>query len=163
MKFGTFVPITPKPKILALALALCVISPPAIGKASEHQVSKAIEHAKDATVGILQHEEGLPRSQATKNYFSVRGTGVHIRDGYILTARHAVQKTQTRNPGTWNNITVITEDLQEMPAVLTGVNAFMDIAVYRVTHQEGISMLNSITFSAWPLDMEKKILLSVTP
>jgi len=145
MASGTFTPITSKSKILVVALALCFSAPPAMGEVPDHQLSKAIERAKAATVGILRHVEDSP-SQATQRHFSVRGTGVHIRDGYILTASHAVKGTERGKPVIPNNITVLTEDLQELPAVLTGVNVFLDIAVYRVNHQEGTSRLGSIPF-----------------
>ncbi len=138
-------PITLKPPILIVVLALCFSAPPAMGEVPDHQLSKAIERAKAATVGILRHVEDSP-SQATQRHFSVRGTGVHIRDGYILTASHAVKGTERGKPVIPNNITVLTEDLQELPAVLTGVNAFLDIAVYRVNHQDGTSRLGSIPF-----------------
>ncbi len=145
MASGTFTPITSKSKILVVVLALCIAAAPAMGEVPDHQLSKAIERAKAATVGILRHVEDSP-SQATQRHFSVRGTGVHIRDGYILTASHAVKGTERGKPVIPNNITVLTEDLQELPAVLTGVNAFLDIAVYQVNHQEGTSRLGSISF-----------------
>jgi len=145
MASGTFTPITSKSKILVVVLALCIAAAPAMGEVPDHQLSKAIERAKAATVGILRHVEDSP-SQATQRHFSVRGTGVHIRDGYILTASHAVKGTERGKPVIPNNITVLTEDLQELPAVLTGVNVFLDIAVYRVNHQEGTSRLGSIPF-----------------
>ena len=138
-------PITLKPPILIVVLALCFSASPAMGEVPDHQLSKAIERAKAATVGILRHVEDSP-SQATQRHFSVRGTGFHIRDGYILTASHAVEGTERGKPVIPNNITVLTEDLQELPAVLTGVNAFLDIAVYRVNHQDGTSRLGSIPF-----------------
>lgn len=145
MASGTFSPIRSKSQIHVVVLALCIAAVPAMGEVPDHQLSKAIERAKAATVGILRHVEDSP-SQATKRHFSVRGTGVHIRDGYILTASHAVKETERGKPVIPNNITVLTEDLRELPAVLTGVNAFLDIAVYRVNHQEGTSRLGSIPF-----------------
>ncbi len=145
MASGTFSPITSKSQIHVVVLALCIAAAPAMGEVPDHQLSKAIERAKAATVGILRHVEDSP-SQATKRHFSVRGTGVHIRDGYILTASHAVKGTERGKPVIPNNITVLTEDLQELPAVLTGVNAFLDIAVYQVNHQEGTSRLGSNSF-----------------
>ena len=108
---GTFTPLISKSQILVVVLALCIAAAPAMGEVPDHQLSKAIERAKAATVGILRHVEDSP-SQATKRHFSVRGTGVHIRDGYILTASHAVKGTERGKPVIPNNITVLTEDLQ---------------------------------------------------
>jgi len=102
-------------------------------QSAEHRVAGGIERAKRATVGILQPEGPDARGLAGQGRFSVRGTGFHVRDGYIVTARHAVEQEEGGKSTIPKEIRVLTTDLEEFPAALTGVNAFLDIAVYRIS------------------------------
>ena len=95
-----------------------------------------IQHATRATVGILK-ETSQPPLEATKATFAVRASGVHIRDGYILTAQHGVKGGTTERPLIAENIRVLTGTLEEFPAHLIGVSAFLDIAVYRIDFDQG--------------------------
>lgn len=96
-----------------------------------HMFSSGIDRAKRATVGILSGQEETS-SRGAQPHFSIRASGVHLRDGYILTARHAVTQVRGGRSTVPREITVLTGDLDELPAVLTGVNGFLDIAVYQV-------------------------------
>src|SRR5574341_368920 len=98
-----------------------------------NRFATGIERAKRATVGILQPESSDARGPTLQGRFSLRGTGFHMRDGYIVTARHAVEHEETGKSTIPKEIRILTTDLEEFPAALTGMNAFLDIAVYRVS------------------------------
>ncbi len=120
-----------------------------IGAVSENvitaDVAREIEIAKHATVGILKFD---PDSEniAIKTHFSVRGTGVHLHDGYILTARHAVERTEGGKRIIPKEVSILTDTLEELPATFIGVNAFLDIAVYRINAKENSLGLKPIPF-----------------
>lgn len=115
--------------VVAAAFLLGGASVPA--EPGEPRWSSGIERATGATVGILK-EAQAPSGQTEAPRLSVRGSGVHIRDGYIVTARHAVERDGGGGPAIPKEITVLTAAMDELPARLTGVNAFLDIAVYRI-------------------------------
>src|SRR3569832_220721 len=52
---------------------------------------EAFLRARHVTVGILAetHDQRMPEKPGK---VVVRGTGFHLRDGYVITARHAVEK-----------------------------------------------------------------------
>jgi serine protease Do len=126
--------------LAAGVLGLAAISP-ARGDQPGSPDSGMIEQAKQATVGILQDAQGTD-NQARQGHFSVRGTGFHIGDGYIVTARHAVERDEEGKKVIPGRIMLLTTDLDELPATLTGMNAFVDIAVYRV-NVAGLSPLRA--------------------
>ena len=111
--------------------------------------SSKIEQAKRATVGILQNSEDM-ESQATKTHFSIRGSGFHLRNGYIATARHAVERQEGGKTVIPKEISIITETLEEVPAKLIGVNAFVDMAVYQVDSQWASVSLGKASFAQEP-------------
>ena len=88
--------------------------------------------AKQATVGILEDTQDQ-RTPEKPGKIVVRGTGFHLRDGYVITARHAAEK---HNPSTGTiiqkHVRMLTSDLNELPADLVGDSAFMDVVIYRV-------------------------------
>lgn len=93
-----------------------------------------IERAKRATVGILQEnqeQQGAPN----QGKFSLRASGFHLRDGYIVTAHHAVERDEGGREPIPQEIRILTTDLEELTAALTGVSAFLDIAVYRIKEE----------------------------
>ena len=47
----------------------------------------------ESRVGILEDTQD-PRAPEKPGKIKIRGTGFHLHDGYIVTARHAVEKTQ---------------------------------------------------------------------
>lgn len=122
---------------------LAMILSPVLSSADTVDIdfSGRIEQAKRATVGILQVSEDIDK--ATKTHFSVRGSGFHLRDGYIVTARHAVERQQGGKTVIPKEISVLTPMLEEFPATLVGVNAFLDMVVYRVDIREGSSLGNA--------------------
>lgn len=117
--------------IAVCALAMLVV--PAIGMAEslDRGALNGIQQAKRATVGVLQPGEDSQR-QVGKAHFVMRGTALHLRDGYLLTARHVAEQDEAGRRVLAKQITVLTADLDEVSAVLVGVNAFLDLAVYRL-------------------------------
>jgi serine protease Do len=92
------------------------------------------ERAKRATVGILEDTQD-PRTPEKPGKIVVRGTGFHLRDGYLVTARHAVERNSPSGPILPTHIRVITTDLHELPAQIVGESAYVDVVVYRIADQ----------------------------
>ena len=115
---------------IVVALMCCSLC---FGSAEAGQsLSDRIEASKLATVGVLQAGEDL-RSPASKTHFTMRGTAVHLRDGFIVTARHVVEKDDNGRKVVPNQITVMTAALEEAAASLVGGSAFLDLAVFQIT------------------------------
>lgn len=91
----------------------------------------AVDRAKRATVGVLQPGEDR-ESPASKTHFTMRGTGVHLSDGYLVTARHVVERDEEGRKVVPKQITVMTTDLEEADATLVGGSAFLDVVIYRM-------------------------------
>jgi serine protease Do len=122
----------------ALAAACIVLSAlPGHAEPSDRQPTTAIEQAMRATVGILA-ETPADRESGFQGRLSIRGSGVHLRDGYIMTARHAVEHDQGSKKALPKEIFVLTHDLAELPAHLVGGSAYLDIVLYRIgeTHRD---------------------------
>ena len=107
----------------------------------------ALDRAKLATIGVLEDTQDQ-RTPDKPGKILVRGTGFHLRDGYIVTARHAAEK-QDVTTGTviQKQIHVLTTDLHEIPADLVGDSAFMDVVVYRVAEAHRAKLLASVSFA----------------
>ncbi|MCP9449574.1 MAG: S1C family serine protease [Nitrospira sp.] len=127
-----------KPSVVFLRLMIIggVLLPSPQLQAEQSQLNQsAFLRAKQATVGILADTQD-PRMPDVPGKLVVRGTGFHLKDGYIVTARHAAEKYE---PATGSvipqQIRILTDNLHELPAVLVGENAFMDVVVYRVPQE----------------------------
>ncbi len=118
--------------IFIAGVAAIVAAGSALAATMDQKSASGIEQAKRATVGILQPGEDA-QSPGSKAHFTMRGTGVHLRDGYILTAQHVVERDEEGKTVLPKQITIMTTELEEAVATLTGGNAFLDIAVYRVS------------------------------
>ncbi len=125
--------------------AVLVGTAPTLALAVDQSLASRIEQAKHATVGILRQDQDVS-SEATRAHFSVRGSGFHIRDGYIVTARHAVKREEGGKTVIPKEITVLTGELDELPAVLIGINGFLDLAVYRIRSDGASTLLSSAPF-----------------
>jgi serine protease Do len=105
-------------------------------------------HAKQATVGILEDTQDQ-RMPEKPGKIVVRGTGFHLRDGYVITARHAAEK---HDPSTGTiiqkHVRILTADLNELPADLVGDSAFMDVVIYRVAEQHRSKLQAGTAFAA---------------
>ena len=104
--------------------------------------------ARQATVGILEDTQDQ-RTPEKPGKIVVRGTGFHLRDGYVITARHAAEK---HDPSTGTiiqkHVRILTTDLNELPADLVGDSAFMDVVIYRVAEQHRSKLQAGTAFAA---------------
>lgn len=104
------------------------------------------QRARQVTVGILAdtQDERMP-TKAGK--VAVRGTGFHLRDGYVVTARHAAEKHDpTTGTIIQKRIRILTNDLHELPADLVGDSAFMDVVLYRVAEPHRSKLQTGTSF-----------------
>ncbi len=109
-------------------------------------LAQTVEQAKRATVGIV-NATGEDTQTEYRRGFSIRGTGVHLKDGYIVTARHAVEREKGSSPVVPREITVLTQELAELPAQLIGDSAYVDVVLYRVTEASRSQLLGAVSFS----------------
>ncbi len=126
----------PCPRLTSLLAALlwCLVTGPVLADSPSPLLGDVLERATRATVGIL-NDPGEVKDSDRQNRFSIRGTGFHLRDGYIVTARHAVERNEMGQTMIPTRINVMTTDLHELPAELQGDSAYMDVVVYRVAEQ----------------------------
>ena len=108
-----------------------------------------IEHAKRATVGILEDTQD-PRVPDKPGKLRIRGTGFHLHDGYIVTARHAVEKNSPTGHIVPKVIHVLTTDLHELVAQIVGESAFLDVVVYRVNQKDRPVLEAATAFATEP-------------
>lgn len=120
---------------------------PALGGSSSPAVTDIFERTKRATVGILEDTQD-PRTSEKPGKIAVRGTGVHLRDGYVVTARHAVERNSPSGPTLPSHVRLITTDLHELPAQLVGESAYLDVVVYRITEETRPLMTATVPFAA---------------
>ncbi len=119
-------------RLLWCLLFSATVALPGVSPAhAEAQPVSAIEPARQATVGIL-NETPTERDSGYQGRLSIRGTGVHLRDGFIVTARHAVERDQGSKKVLPKSILVFTDGLAELPAHLVGGSAYLDIVLYRI-------------------------------
>lgn len=95
-------------------------------------IHDAVEQAKLATVGILQSDQPDTSENDHGMPVSIRGSGIHIGQGVIVTARHAVERSEGGKVVVPESIHVVTDDLLELPAIRQGANAYLDVAVYQL-------------------------------
>ena len=124
------------PIILSLAAAFLLWTASGIAQDTDDRFSRGTEKAKRATVGILDVRRA---DQTGPSHFIPQGSGFHIGGGYIITARHVTDRDETGRLLSPKEVRVMTTELDELSATLIGVNAFLDIAVYRMT-PEGIGL-----------------------
>jgi serine protease Do len=107
----------------------------------------ALLRAKQVTVGILvdTQDQRMP-DKAGK--VIVRGTGFHLRDGYIVTARHAAEQFELATGAVIpRQVRILTTDLHELPAELVGDSAFMDVVIYRVSEPHRSKLQTGTSFA----------------
>ncbi|MFO0779953.1 MAG: S1C family serine protease [Nitrospira sp.] len=104
------------------------------------------QRARQVTVGILADTQD-ERTPAKPGKVAVRGTGFHLRDGYVVTARHAAEKHDpTTGTLLQKRIRILTNDLHELPADLVGDSAFMDVVLYRVAEPHRSKLQTGTSF-----------------
>jgi len=106
----------------------------------------AIEQAKFATVGILQ-SDAMSTDPVYGAPVKIRGSGIHLGQGVILTARHAVERSEGGKRVVPEVIRVLTDDLRELPATRQGANAYLDVAVYKLQGEESDWPISSVRFT----------------
>jgi serine protease Do len=116
--------------VVAILSGICSYASAETGTQAE-----VIEHAKRATVGILEDTQD-PRTPDKPGKIKIRGTGFHLHDGYIVTARHAVEKTSPTGHIVPKVIQVLTTDLHELVAQIVGESAYLDVVVYRLNQKD---------------------------
>src|SRR5262245_25069796 len=133
----------------ALLATVAMMLPGLPSGASLETTSQAdtIERAKKATVGILEDTQD-PRTPDKPGKIKIRGTGFHLHDGYIITARHAVEKNSPTGHVVPKVIHVLTTDLHELVAQIVGDSAFLDIVVYRLNQKDRPVLDVSTAFAA---------------
>ena len=109
--------------------------------------AEVIERAKRATVGILEDTQD-PRTPDKPGRIKIRGTGFHLKDGYIVTARHAVEKSSPTGHIVPKIIHVLTTDLHELVAQIVGESAYLDVVVYRLNQKDRPVLDVSTAFAA---------------
>lgn len=114
---------------------------------AETGTGETFDRAKRATVGILEDTQD-PRTPEKPGKIAIRGTGVHLHDGYIVTARHAVEKNSPSGAIVRKQIRIMTTDLHELPAQLVGESAYLDVVLYRVPEQHRAILSAATPFAA---------------
>ncbi|WP_447971393.1 S1C family serine protease [Nitrospira sp. M1] len=125
---------------------LCISMDGIGGEAWSSELHDAVEQAKHATVGILRHNSDEMSQQSVQSQFAIRGSGVHLGEGYILTARHAVERTRGGKAEVPQAIHVLTDGLAELSAHLIGVNRFLDVALYQLDEDSYAGDLPFVSF-----------------
>lgn len=129
-----------------IAISALTVSP-ASSTGQDSEISRVYERAKLATVGILEDTQD-PRTPDKPGKITVRGTGFHLRDGYIVTARHAVEKHTTSGTIIPKIIHVLTTDLHELVAQNVGDSAYLDVVVYRLNKRDRPILSTNAPFSS---------------
>ena len=105
----------------------------------------AVTQARQGTVGILKRAPSSSTDPGQRG-FSVKGSGVYLGDGYILTSRHVTQRHEGGNTVDPPHVSLISGELEEVTASLVGVNQFLDVAVYRMAQPAIPRSLSARTF-----------------
>ena len=131
--------------LIGIAISPLIVSP-ASSTGQDSEISSVYERARLATVGILEDTQD-PRTPEKPGKITVRGTGFHLRDGYIVTARHAVEKHSPSGRIIPKIIHVLTTDLHELVAQIVGDSAYLDVVVYRLNKNDRPLLPATASFS----------------
>ncbi len=116
----------------------------------------ALLRAKQATVGILEDTQD-PRTPEKPGKIKVRGSGFHLHDGYIVTARHAVEKHGPSGSIVPKIIHVLTNDLHELVAQIIGESSYLDVVVYRLNQKDRQLLSATAPFASGNLTMGTEV------
>ena len=131
----------------AFILLVVLISFPSAGKGETTDFKSALERAKRATIGVLEDTQDQ-RTSDKPGKIAIRGTGFHLRDGYLVTARHAVERNDPSGKHIPPHIRVITNELNELSAALVGDSAYTDVVVYRIEEKHRSALLTFTPFAS---------------
>ncbi|HJR76799.1 MAG TPA: S1C family serine protease [Nitrospiraceae bacterium] len=135
------------PSRIALFSSIGVLAAASMAMAQPADLSAALDRARQATVGVLEETQDQ-RTPDRPGKIAIRGTGFHLRDGYLVTARHAVERNGSTGKVISSQIRIMTTDLNELPATLVGDNAYADVVVYRVPDPYRASLRAATDFAA---------------
>jgi len=116
---------------LLILFVLMPVLPAAQAEPPDDRLAQAVERAKQSTVGILNATPEA-RQSGYDVQLSLRGTGVHLHDGYIVTARHAVERQDGSKVIIPETILILTQQLEELPAQVVGGTAYLDLVLYKL-------------------------------
>lgn len=134
--------------LLCVVLGMGVSPLPVLGEGMRSNTSaQVIEQAKRATVGILQADALHAEDFSIGVPIKIRGSGIHVGNGIIVTARHAVERAEGGKVVVPEGIHVLTDDLRELPAKRQGANAYLDVAVYQLQGDESDWPLSEVHFA----------------
>ena len=140
--------------LYSLAILMSLVLGPCFGLSlafADAQTStspaRAIEQAKFATVGILQSDAMPTDGPAYGAPLKIRGSGIHLGEGVILTARHAVERSEGGKLVVPEVVHVLTDDLRELSATRQGANAYLDVAVYKLQGDQSDWPISSVQFA----------------
>ncbi|NKB81987.1 MAG: PDZ domain-containing protein [Nitrospirales bacterium] len=143
--------------IILIGLANILLPPiSALSYETSKPLSSVIEKAKSSTVGILKFLEDTATPE-NRQQFSIRGTGIHIGNGYIVTARHAVERPEGGKIIVPPMIHVLTGQFDELQARFIGVSEFLDIALYHLAGDTLPSSLTSNPFGVQEPNMGEEV------
>lgn len=134
--------------VMSLVFGSCVgLSLAVAAEQTSTRYAHVIEQAKLATVGILQTgsmQTGEPGYDAP---IKIRGSGIHLGQGVIVTVRHAVERSEGGKSVVPDVIHVLTDDLRELPADRQGANVYLDVAVYKLQGNESDWPISNVKFA----------------
>jgi S1-C subfamily serine protease len=105
-----------------------------------------IEQAKVATVGILQYDVMHSEDVGVGVPIRIRGSGIHVGSGIIVTARHAVERSEDGKVVVPEVIHVLMDDLREISASRLGANTYLDVAIYKLQGDKSDWPITSVKF-----------------
>jgi len=112
--------------------------------------------AKQATVGILEDTQD-PRTPEKPGKITIRGTGFHVRDGYIVTARHAVEKNSPSGQIIPKAIHILTTDLHELVVQIAGESSYLDVVIYRLNQKDRLLLPATAPFASGDLTVGTEV------
>jgi len=141
--------------ILAVSCLIAGLSFPTPGTATTAG-PEVFERAKQAAVGILEDTQD-PRTPEKPGKITVRGSGFHLGDGYIVTARHAVEKHGVSGPTIPKVIHILTTDLHDLVAQIVGDSAYLDVVVYRLNQKDRSLIPATAPFAKGPVSAATEV------
>lgn len=137
--------------LLSVIVVTCIaLAAPFRLQAQSPPSQDTFDRAKRATVGILEDTQD-PRTPDKPGKIKVRGSGFHLRDGYLVTARHAVEKHGPAGDIVPKVIHVLTTDLHDLVAQIVGESAYLDAVVYRLNQKDRPLLPASTPFASEPV------------
>lgn len=133
--------------IILLCVSLSVFHSASSAAPGQSENRDILDHAKRATIGVLEDTQD-PRTPDKPGKIQIRGTGFHIREGYIITARHAVEKPSPSGQIVPKQIRIITTDLHELLAQLVRESGYLDVVLYRIAERDRSVLTATVPFAA---------------